>query len=566
MSGKLKYTTLWAAALAIALGTGIPSAAARGVSPANEHTAQPALSQPDTTSVWSKGAATEPSVSDPASGKPSDKKTGKTQKSKLSKKEKSARSQDLKKSQRKELEARGRSIQGVRLGERVNFEHGVRGGIMNIREDSIYRARNFLSDFLRDSLFTALPQAERDTLLGTIVPPPLRDSLTDIVNAQWEATATDISRESRDRVTQHIDTGRVVQHPGIINLDSLASAPAEQPFSFNVSTPAWRASLSDSLICTRFPRAEIDTLLSRSGLRRLDTAFIGSTAALAGTEEAEEAAIHKKFRITQDTMPAGRMTLYSLIAPGYGQIYNRQAWKLPILYGVAGGLVVGGVITHSQFKADKAAYQRTIDLRLPADQQNAAKAAMQRSRSQQTLMFGMAAATYLYFVADAVFNYRGPSDPVRKSTVLAAVFPGAGFVYTKTYWRLPIYYGGFITMATVIDYNNRNYQRFKMAYNAMTDSNPSTLPEPALARYTPQQIANVRNSYRRDRDLGIIGMVAIYGLSIIDTYVIATLKNWDVSEDLTMHVAPTMIDTRRIQRTASFSNGAAYGLALRLNF
>ena len=341
------------------------------------------------------------------------------------------------------------------------------------------------------------------------------------------------------------------------------------------SIPAYRAAadsviarqFSDSLLVGRYP----DSVLWKAPFRlagleypAVDTAHIG--AAGRQLTAADSALLFKpKFRLTQDTIAAGKHTVLSLVAPGFGQIYNRQPWKLPILYGGVGGFLTGGILFHNKYKDYKAEYQRTVDLRLPPDVQNRARTRMRNAGSGQTLMYAMAGATYLYFVADAVFNYRGPVDPVRKATTLAAVFPGMGFVYTKTYWRIPIYYGGFIALATVIDYNNRNYQRYKTAYNALTDGNPSTVDE-FNGRYSADLLSRVRSAYRRDRDLAIIGMAAAYLLSVIDTYVIASLKNWDVDENLSVRVEPTMIDTRFDGRPVSPSQGSSYGLALKIRF
>lgn len=324
---------------------------------------------------------------------------------------------------------------------------------------------------------------------------------------------------------------------------------------------------SDTLLITHIP----DSILWHAPFRiagltypAVDSAHLDATRRQLSA--ADSALLFKpKFRITQDTISAGRHTILSLIAPGYGQIYNRQAWKLPILYGSVGGFLTGGFLFHNRYKDYKAEYQRTVDLRQPPDIQKRARARMRNAGSGQTLMFAMSGATYLYFVADAVFHYRGPVDPVRKATTLAAIFPGMGFVYTKTYWRIPIYYGGFIALATVIDYNNRNYQRYKAAYNALTDGNPSTVDE-FNGRYSPEMLSRVRSSYRRDRDLAIIGMAAAYLLSVVDTYVIASLKNWDVDENLSVRVEPTQIDTRFNGRSYSPSQGTQYGLALKLRF
>ena len=85
-------------------------------------------------------------------------------------------------------------------------------------------------------------------------------------------------------------------------------------------------------------------------------------------------------------------------------------------------------------------------------------------------------------------------------------------------------------------------------------------------RYSPEILSRVRSAYRRDRDLAIIGMAAAYLLSIVDTYVIASLKNWDVDENLSVRVEPTMIDSRFNGRPVSPAQGTAYGLALSFRF
>ncbi len=330
------------------------------------------------------------------------------------------------------------------------------------------------------------------------------------------------------------------------------------PFAF-VTDSLLRAVVADSIL----RKAEYQ-------LTGVDTTLIGAGAsALAATARASKDSLSQRtrFSITRDTLNAGRVTLFSLVAPGFGQVYNRQPWKLPILYASVGGFLTGGILYHQQYKQYKADYQNAVNLRLPPEAQRQAKSKMLSAQSGQTIFYSLAGASYLYFVADAVFNYRGPADPVRKATTLAAVFPGAGFIYTKTYWRLPIYYGGFITLATVIDYNNRNYQRYKTAFDALTDQNPSTTDE-FNGRYDPQLIGRVRDAYRRDRDLAIIGLAGAYLLSVIDTHVIASLKNWDMDEDLNVKVEPTAINSiaKNGYGYYSFIPPTTYGLAFKWRF
>ncbi|MEG1665204.1 MAG: DUF5683 domain-containing protein [Mucinivorans sp.] len=271
------------------------------------------------------------------------------------------------------------------------------------------------------------------------------------------------------------------------------------------------------------------------------------------------------FAFTRDTMPAGAHLAMSLV-PGLGQIYNRQWWKTPVIYAGIGAFITAGIITSNQYNQYKSDWQRAVNLNMPREVADPLQRKMTQAGSTRTIMYSLAALTYLYQIADATFNYRGTSNPVRKATTLAAVFPGAGFIYTKTYWRIPIYYGGFIVLGTVIDYNNRNYQRYKAAYNALTDGDPTTTDE-FKGYYSPEILRSVRDGYRRDRDFGIICLAGAYILSVVDTYVIATLKNWDVSPDLSVVVEPTIFDNSMMRASApndGLPQGA--GLSLKLKF
>lgn len=46
----------------------------------------------------------------------------------------------------------------------------------------------------------------------------------------------------------------------------------------------------------------------------------------------------------------------SLMIPGWGQVTNQQAWKVPIVYGVLGGLTYYSVYLHKQYHDYRAAY------------------------------------------------------------------------------------------------------------------------------------------------------------------------------------------------------------------
>ena len=61
-----------------------------------------------------------------------------------------------------------------------------------------------------------------------------------------------------------------------------------------------------------------------------------------------------------------------------------------------------------------------------------------------------------------------------------------------------------------------------------------------IARY--QELFRKRKDrYRRWRDLSFFVMVGVYALSVVDAYVDASLSEFDISDDLTLEVAPAVM-------------------------
>lgn len=146
-------------------------------------------------------------------------------------------------------------------------------------------------------------------------------------------------------------------------------------------------------------------------------------------------------------------------------------------------------------------------------------------------------------------------DP-NKAVLYSAIMPGLGQIYNRKYWKLPIIYGGFLGLTYAISWNGRMYNDYTAGYKAIMSDNPKS-PEnaaiwgPLLGKGTdPQTIDDARintlrgsfkrsrDSYRRYRDLSIIGAVALYGLCMIDAYVDAHLFDFDISPDLSLRVEP----------------------------
>ena len=213
-----------------------------------------------------------------------------------------------------------------------------------------------------------------------------------------------------------------------------------------------------------------------------------------------------------DSMAISKVCWLSTVIPGYGQIYNKQYWKLPILYGT-GRRRTGPLSEREQnLPPLRRQYNDYTNVSLERSPElDALQTKMIRSNTRRQVYLGLTIASYIYFIGDAAVNYStNEVSQVKKATTLACIFPGAGQIYNKSYWKVPFVVGGFASMIYCIDWNNRGYQRFKKAYNLMSDyeQHPEKYPDGPTdefhGRYSASFIRNLRNNYRRNRDLCII--------------------------------------------------------------
>ncbi len=113
--------------------------------------------------------------------------------------------------------------------------------------------------------------------------------------------------------------------------------------------------------------------------------------------------------------------------------------------------------------------------------------------------------------------------------------------------KVPVIYAGFALCGYFIRQNHIEYTRYRTAYRLRTDGDSLTLDEfdrrnpkanPAELFDFEETILRRREAYRQDRDLTIIITVGIYAANILDAYVFAHLKDFDVSDNLALHIKP----------------------------
>ena len=146
-----------------------------------------------------------------------------------------------------------------------------------------------------------------------------------------------------------------------------------------------------------------------------------------------------------------------------------------------------------------------------------------------------------------------------KAVWLGAIVPGAGQIYNRSYWKLPIVYGAFMGCGYAISTMQNRYSGYKTAYlDLYNDTQAGTVTEDPSKSYIAvlpdgytlsnvggastwmNTLKNRQSVYRRYRDYSILATAVVYALSLIDAYVDAQLFDYDISPDLSIHMEPQL--------------------------
>lgn len=131
----------------------------------------------------------------------------------------------------------------------------------------------------------------------------------------------------------------------------------------------------------------------------------------------------------------------------------------------------------------------------------------------------------------------------RIATKRSLIIPGWGQAYNGEYWKIPIVYGILAIPTVAYIYNQDLYKKTKFAYEAKFkaehgDSSDLQFIDPQVVNLPISSLQNYRNQFRRDRDYSILFFILAWGLQIADATVFAHLKQFNVSNDLSMQINP----------------------------
>ncbi|MBQ9893495.1 MAG: hypothetical protein IJM35_10125 [Bacteroidales bacterium] len=237
----------------------------------------------------------------------------------------------------------------------------------------------------------------------------------------------------------------------------------------------------------------------------------------------------------------GTLFAGSMLFIGSEQIYNRDYWKLPVVYGGIGAGV--GLGTYYRLR-----YNKTGEL---------------KDRQMSTWMFAGAGLVYWGTLMDGMIRYKRDVYPnPGKATIYSILLPGLGQVYNGEAWKVPLYWGFMAGATHFLLLNNTNYKRYKRIHNEATGEDAASYNTPIsgeTAKY-------YRDVFRRYRDYSIVALMGFYLLQVIDANVFAYMQDFEVNDDLSIQIRPTVI-TPDVQYAAVPAPGtSAFGLSIGLKF
>ena len=387
-------------------------------------------------------------------------------------------------------------------------------------------------------------------------------------------SATDVSAQSYNR-EQLRGNIRTINQGGLVPIDSTAillekarAAAARDSIYYRHIDSIARGShsLYDALPTTA--RDSIRTIVAAQVKRDSAVRSRGDSIAPDGRRIRLNKNGEVREPLFSDSMKMSRVCLLSVPIPGFGQIYNKQYWKLGVMYPVVGTSAALFFHENKQYKPLKAEYDQYLvdNGYFRTKELDRIQTELIRHNTRRQIYAGVAIASYLYFIGDAVLNFESSEvTKVNRATTLSTIFPGAGQVYNKSYWRVPIIIGGMASTIYTIDWNNRGYQRFRTAYSLKVDyeKNPDKYPNGAAdefhGAYSSTFLKNLKNSYRRNRDMCILLTAGVYLLQIMDAHVDSHLQDFDISDDLSMNLEPYF-------GYSSIGTQPVYGVNMSVNF
>ncbi|MEP7277810.1 MAG: DUF5683 domain-containing protein [Bacteroidota bacterium] len=158
---------------------------------------------------------------------------------------------------------------------------------------------------------------------------------------------------------------------------------------------------------------------------------------------------------------------------------------------------------------------------------------------------------------DSVTAKNGTPDSTRKkkhdphkATMHSLILPGWGQAYNRKYWKIPIVYAALGITGFIFNFNRLQYNKVKFAYFAVVNRGtadsalfPVGAVSPELKKFVDANdsysLQLYRTEYRKDIDYSVLFFLFFWALNVVDATVDGHLKDFDVSDDLSLKIKPS---------------------------
>lgn len=130
-----------------------------------------------------------------------------------------------------------------------------------------------------------------------------------------------------------------------------------------------------------------------------------------------------------------------------------------------------------------------------------------------------------------------------KAALYSLILPGAGQFYNKKYLHVPIVWAGVGVAGGIMIYNIDQYNTARDAYRerllAEIEGRP---PVDDFSQFSTAQIRNIRDRANRYRQVSIFAFSLVWVANAAQAFVSAHLIDFDISEDLSLHIEPASLE------------------------
>lgn len=137
-----------------------------------------------------------------------------------------------------------------------------------------------------------------------------------------------------------------------------------------------------------------------------------------------------------------------------------------------------------------------------------------------------------------------------KATLFSAVIPGSGQLYNRKYWKVPVIYAlagglGYLAFTNYLQYDK--YRKVIIERTSLEAGEPFT--DPYAETYSTDNLLTLQSGFRSNFEYASVGLFAVYVLQIVDATVDAHLFYFDVSDDLSLQISPSIQKYRQSYTT-----------------